>query len=233
MSNVRSHAEAPFSGSGPGMQTADGCSVELYRQLPYHGELEPVRLSFEPGAKVLELGCGTGRHTRKMLDWGAVVTAVDNSAEMLAAVPSEAHKVLGDIESLQLSEEFALVVLASNLVNHPTAAVRQAFLRVARRHLAAGGKVLVERQDPEWLSTAQPGKQGSVGPVSLFMESVQRENQRVRIALRYELGSQAWRQSFEAVVLQEYEVEAMLAEAGFAGHTWFGSRRRWVQSVAV
>ena len=230
---MRSGLDAPSSGSGPGVQTADGCSVELYRQLPYHGELEPVRGSFESGAKVLELGCGTGRHTRKMLDWGAVVTAVDNSAAMLAAVPSEAHKVLGDIESLELSEQFSLVVLASNLINHPSAAVRHAFLQAARRHLAAGGKVLVERHDPEWLSTARLGKQGSLGPVSLFVESAERENQRVRIALRYEVGNQAWRQSFEAVILQEVEIEAMLAEAGFASHTWFGSRRRWVQSVAV
>jgi SAM-dependent methyltransferase len=215
------------------MQTADGCSVELYRQLPYHGELEPIRVSFEPGTKVLELGCGTGRHTRKMLEWGALVTAVDNSAEMLAAVPSDACRVLGDIESLELDGQFSLVLLASNLINHPIAGVRQAFLRAARRHLAAGGKVLVERHDPEWLSTAHLGKQGSVGPVSLFVESAERENQRVRIALRYEVGSQAWRQSFEAVVLQELEVEAMLAEAGFASHTWLGCRRRWVQSLAV
>ena len=230
---MTSDFDAPFSGSGPGVQTADGCSVELYRQLPYHGELELVRASFEPGAKVLELGCGTGRHTRKMLDWGVVVTAVDNSADMLAAVPSEARKVLGDIETLELREQFSLVVLASNLINHPKAAIRQAFLQAARRHLGAGGKVLVERQDPEWLSTARLGKQGSLGPVSLFVESAERENQRVRIALRYELGNQAWRQSFEAVILQEAEVEAMLADAGFAGHTWFGSSRRWVQSVAV
>ena len=215
------------------MQTADGCSVELYRQLPYHGDLEPVRASFESGAEVLELGCGTGRHTRQMLKWGAVVTAVDNSAEMLTAVPSEAIKVLGNIESLELGEQFSLVILASSLINHPVASVRQAFLRVARRHLAVGGKVLVERQDPEWLAKGQVGKQGSVGDVSLFVESAERENERVRITLRYEIGTQAWRQSFEAVVLQEPEVEAMLAEAGFAGHTWFGSRRRWVQSLAV
>ena len=222
-----------MEGSGPGMQTADGCSVELYRQLPYHGELEPIRASFESGSKVLELGCGTGRHTRQMLEWGAIVTAVDNSAEMLTAVPSEATKVLGNIESLELGEQFSLVVLASNLINHPAADVRQALLRVARRHLAIGGMVLVERHDPEWLAKAQVGKQGSVGGVSLFVEYAEREKELVRITLRYEIGNQAWRQSFEAVVLQEAEVEAMLAEAGFAGHTWLGSKRRWVQSLAV
>jgi len=37
-----------FSGAGPGVQTDDGCSVELYRDLPYFGELgdilDPLRL---------------------------------------------------------------------------------------------------------------------------------------------------------------------------------------------
>lgn len=207
--------------------------MELYRQLPYHGELEPIRASFGPGAEVLELGCGTGRCTRQMLEWGAVVTAVDNSAEMLTAVPSEAIKVLGNIESLELGQQFSLVVLASCLINHPAATVRRTFLRVARRHLAVGGKVLVERQDPEWLAKAQVGKQGVVGDVSLFVESAERENELVRITLRYEIGNQSWRQSFEAMILQEPEIEAMLAEAGFAGHTWLGSKRRWVQSLAI
>ena len=187
MSNVRSRLQALFSGSGPGIQTADGCSVELYRQLPYQGELDPVRESFQSGVKVLELGCGTGRLTRQMLEWGAAVTAVDNSADMLSAVPSEANKVLGNIESLELREQFSLVVLASSLINHPVPSVRHAFLRVARRHLSVGGQVLVERQDAEWLANVQVGKQGSVGNVSLFVEAAQRENEGVRIALRYEL----------------------------------------------
>ena len=215
------------------MQTADGCSVELYRQLPYHGELEPIRASFRAGAKVLELGCGTGRHTKQMLEWGVSVTAVDNSAEMLAEVPPEATKVLGDIQSLALGEEFSLVVLASNLINHPRASVRQAFLRVARRHLSVGGMVLIERHDPQWLSEARVGKQGVVGGVALFVESAKQENELARVTVRYEIGSQAWRQSFEAAVLHKPEVEAMLTFAGFAGHTWLGSKRRWVQSLAA
>ena len=233
MSNVRSHLVASFSGSGPGTQTADGCSVELYRQLPYHGELEPIRASIRSGAKVLELGCGTGRHTRLLLQWGATVTAVDNSAEMLTEVPSKATKVVGDIQSLVLGEQFSLVVLASNLINHPAASTRQAFLRAARRHLAVGGTVLIERHDPKWLSEAQVGRQGVVGDVALFVESAKHESELAKITLRYEIGSQAWRQSFEAVVLHELEVEAMLAAAGFAGHTWLGSKKRWVQSFAV
>ena len=62
-----------FSGTGPGVQTGDGCSVELYRLLPYFGELDPVRMFLPPGVSVLELGSGTGRLTRQLLSWGARV----------------------------------------------------------------------------------------------------------------------------------------------------------------
>jgi len=79
-----------FLGSGPGPQARDGCSVELYRSLPYLGEIDCVRPLLYPGSSVLELGCGTGRLTRFLLDLGLRVTAVDNSPEMLLAVPSPA-----------------------------------------------------------------------------------------------------------------------------------------------
>lgn len=39
----------------------------------------------QPGARVLEVGCGTGSVTRQLLERGATVTALDQSAEMLEA----------------------------------------------------------------------------------------------------------------------------------------------------
>jgi hypothetical protein len=40
-------ALAHQSGSGPGVRTRDGCSVELYRSLPYRGDLDGVGLVTE------------------------------------------------------------------------------------------------------------------------------------------------------------------------------------------
>lgn len=42
-----------FSGSGRGVQTRDGRSVEFYRQLPYMGELDPLQRFLHAGASVL------------------------------------------------------------------------------------------------------------------------------------------------------------------------------------
>ena len=221
-----------FSGSGPGPQTADGCSVKLYRLIPYQGELEPFRSLFQPGIAVLELGSGFGRMTRRMLKWGATVTAVDNSPEMLTCVPPEAIKVCSAVEALVLPRTFRVAVLASNLVNHPILSVRQALLQAARRHLVFGGQLLVERQDPQWLVNAAVGPLGTVGDVSLFMESVSRSSAGVAACIRYQHGSATWRQSFEAAALGAQEIEVLLEQAGFGGHVWHGRRRRWVQSEA-
>ena len=83
-----------FEGEGPGAQTSDGCSVELYRDLPYLGELDDILGELRNGSHILELGCGTGRLTRQLVRQGLSVTGVDNSAEMLAGMPREAAAVL-------------------------------------------------------------------------------------------------------------------------------------------
>jgi SAM-dependent methyltransferase len=60
--------------------------VELYARLPDLGEGEIVASFLSAGASVLELGCGAGRITRQLVRLGYRVTAVDESAEMLAHV---------------------------------------------------------------------------------------------------------------------------------------------------
>jgi SAM-dependent methyltransferase len=140
---------ASFSGSGPGVQAPDGCSVEVYRRIPYLGELDPLREYLAYGAKVLELGCGTGRFTRRLLEWGLLPTSIDNSPDMLAEIPRGAVPVQADIENLVLTDRFDVALLASCLINHPTVSTRESFVRAAARHLNPQGSLLVERHDPQ------------------------------------------------------------------------------------
>ena len=79
-----------YRGIGRGPRTRDGCSVDLYLRLPYLGEVELLQPLLPTMASVIELGCGVGRITRELLAHGYRVTAVDNSAEMLAHVPEQA-----------------------------------------------------------------------------------------------------------------------------------------------
>jgi SAM-dependent methyltransferase len=224
---------ALFSGDGPGVQTADGCSVDLYRLLKYRGELEEMRAFFPDGGDVLELGCGTGRMTNRLLEFGCRVTAVDNSVEMLAEVPKEAIRVAADIETLQLDKTFDVVILASNFINHPTEVVRDAFLKAARRHSAAGTRLLIERHDPQWLRTVQVGALGVSDGVALHVESIAREGDTVSMTLRYETPFAQWRQHFSTTSLSKEFIESTVASHGFGCFTWIGQPGRWLWSTLV
>ena len=221
------NAEARFSGQGPGVQTSDGCSVELYRRLPYLGEIDLLKSLLRPGMSVLELGCGTGRLTSVLLSLGAIVTAVDNSREMLAHAPAGARLVHSDIEALDLSGRFDLVLLASCMINHFDGGVRAAFLRAAKAHVKADGRFVLQRQDPSWLRSAQVGDVRQAGNFTVLVEAVSRSAGVVEMTLKYQQADLAWTHSFAVVPLDEQDLQRELANAGFGSLEWLDPARRW------
>ena len=212
------------TGEGPGVITEDGCAVDVYLKLPYRGELELLAAHLPAGCSILELGCGTGRLTRRLLERGHVVTAVDNSAEMLSHVPEGAARACCDIERLELGRVFDVVLLASNLVNVGDDAIRAAQLLACRRHLAPGGELLFQRFDPAWLRAVEPGPFPSIGEVGIAIERAERHGDRVDISLRYTLGDTAWRQHFTARVLDDERITKALKGAGFGAPSWIDPR---------
>src|SRR6266496_2726850 len=123
-----------FRGSGPGPQTLDGCSVELWKSLRAGVEPSLIASAVPSGGSILELGAGVGRITHPLLELGYRVTAVDNSSEMLAEI-REGTKVLSDIEDLRICTSFDAVVLGSFLIHAPAPGARAAVLEGCRRHV--------------------------------------------------------------------------------------------------
>jgi SAM-dependent methyltransferase len=211
-------------GEGRGPLAPDGCAVEVYRRFPYRGELEPLSRYLTPGSSVLELGCGTGRLTRPLLDKGCRVTAVDNSAEMLHHVADEATKVQCDIERLQLARTFDVALLASNLINTADETLRQAQLAACRRHLAPRGHLLLQRFDPAWFRDMQPGPFPSAGGVDIEVVRVARNAGLTEVSLLYTVEGEEWRHDFTAQLLEDSDVQAALEEAGFATLEWIDTK---------
>lgn len=220
-------ASALFCGAGPGARTADGCPVELYRQLPYLDDLAPLAAHLQRARTVLELGCGTGRLTRPLLTLGLTVIAVDQSAEMLAHAPPTAQRVCAEVATLDLQRTVDVVLAASCLINDPRPTAQAALLACARRHLGPQGVLLVERHDPTWLRTARVGPLRAAGAVALTVEAVEQRDGVTAMTLRYDIGTASWRHSFHAQPLDDADVAAELAAHGFGAPQWLGAARRW------
>jgi SAM-dependent methyltransferase len=198
----------------------DGSPVELYALLPDRDEGELVATALPPPATVLELGCGTGRITRQLVARGYAVTAVDESADMLAHIRT-AETVCARIEGLDLHRRFDVVLLASNLLSTEPGQ-RRAFLETSLRHSEV---VIVETLPLGWRpkdGTSRLGKVASRIRLESFEDGVARGE------VRYEAGGRSWTHAFAMrVFADEEELQSALGEAGLRLERWLDRERGW------
>jgi SAM-dependent methyltransferase len=105
---------------------------------------------------VLELGCGTGHKLIPIASDGHPCVGLDLSRDMLAEARRKADEqgvavewVQGDMRSFELDRTFDLVVVAANSLLHlhePEDLV--SCLRSVRRHLAPGGRLVLDVFNP-------------------------------------------------------------------------------------
>src|SRR5438105_1456650 len=96
-----------------------------------------------PGERILDLGCGDGVLTKKLVDAGANVTAVDHSQEMIAACRALGLDArLADATALPFDSEFDAVF--SNATLHWIKAQPEACVSGAFRALKPGGRFVGE-----------------------------------------------------------------------------------------
>lgn len=219
-----------YEGTGPGAITPDGSAVELYERLPVGDEPDIIAAAVPAGARVLELGSGVGRMTHALLERGFEVTAVDESAEMLARVRG-ARTIRASIERLDIGETFDVVLLASFLVHAGDVEVRQGMLRACVRHLAKGGCVLIQREGEDYHTDLPRERVDPAGftvrilsaePVGDGVDSVRAE---------YVFPDAVWTQTFRARPLTRQQFEEALGEAGLRVDRYLTADRVWVRAV--
>ncbi len=204
----------------------DGSPVQVYRSLPAGGEAEIVHGAIPERANILELGCGTGRTTHRLIEMGHEVTAVDESPEMLAHVQA-VETLLTKIEDLRLDRVFDCVLLGSHLINTDREQ-RRAFLRCCRRHVSASGCVLIERYDPDFNWEGHEGFVSRIGNVTTTLRHVRLRNQRLQAVIEYRVGDKLWLQPFSAVLLGDEEIDRDLETGGLERDRWLDERRSWL-----
>jgi SAM-dependent methyltransferase len=218
-------------GTGPGVITPDGCAVENYLRTPIGDEPEVIAASAPAGARILELGSGPGRVTHPLIARGFVLTCVDESPEMLDRVRG-ARTVCAPIEGLDLGETFDVVMLASFLVHAPEPATRQALLDTCRRHVAARGQVLIQREGEGWHENLPRVRDNGEGVVTVRSSEPVRPGVR-SVHTESVYPEATWTQTFLSRPLSTEEFETALAEADLTVDAYLTADRTWVRAVPI
>lgn len=171
-------------------------------------------------AQTLDGTLGAGRIVQSLTELGIDL----GNVHQLLVDPSAAVE---EIAALDLGRQFPVVVLGSHLVNRPEEPSRAALIHLGRRHLAPGGRLLLEHHPIDWAETAADVRP-TPGGGQLGMLEVRREPPFVSAVSVYDVGGRVVRQPFRARVLSEVELTAACAAAGLMvsgrlAPTWLGA----------
>lgn len=220
-----------YHGTGPGVITPDGCPVELYERLPVGDEPDVIERAVPARARILELGSGVGRVTHPLVQRGFAVTAVDESAEMLARVQG-APTVCSTIEALELDDRFDVVLLGSFLVHAGDEDVRRGLLRTCRRHVADSGAVLIQREGEDWHDNVPREREIAGGLVRVASSEPMGPGVR-SVHVEYDFPDAHWTHTFLSRPLTTEAFEQALAEAGLGVDAYLTDDRTWVRALPV
>lgn len=118
----QSNRWSELTGGQSGQRYAERFAELARSGVDVHGEAQFCAALLEPGSRVLDAGCGTGRVASWLAEHGHWCVGVDSDASMLAEARRSSAKVswvqadLGAVASLGLEPDFDLVVLAGNVV---------------------------------------------------------------------------------------------------------------------
>ncbi len=206
---------------------------EFMDQTPYDQWLENILSIFqrehvECGSDVLELGCGTGKMTRRLARAGYCMTAIDNSMEMLEIAANNGDEeilyVWQDMESFELPKKVNAVVSVCDCINYilESSDLQEVFCRT-REYLKEQGVFMFDmnsRFKYEQLlaqNTFAEDREDASFIWDNFYDEEERINEyQLSLFIQNEAGTY---DKFEEVHLQkaydETEIEEMLFRAGF------------------
>ena len=235
-----------LSAGGPAGAPSPYTRPDLYDLLfrDYAADLDfYLAAAREAGGPVLDVGCGTGRILLRALAAGLDVEGLDDSADMLerlrtnAAAKGLAPRVtLGDMRDFRLPRRYACVMIPFNAFAHNLTAEDQlGTLRSCHEHLVPGGRLVFDAFSATTAMLAEPVAEPVLELETPHPETglairlydgrrldpaTQTQHSRIEVHELDATGALARRHRFEALVRWVYrsEMELLLRLAGF---------RRW------
>jgi len=216
-----------------------GLAVEMWLHAPSEAQTRAevdflqVALRLHPGARVLDVPCGGGRHAVELAARGCQVTGVDISAEFLAAARTNAAQRKTTIaweeremRDLPWEGAFDAVFCCGNSFGYLDDAGNLAFLRAIARTLRPGGRfVLDSGAIAETLLPALKERTWyEVGDILFLIHNCHDiARSRLETECRFIRGQQTERRSFSQRIYTYAELCGLLTQAGFTELAGFGS----------
>jgi len=218
-------------------QSYAGLYDRLYAEKDYRAECDLIeaahrRFASSDGNRLLDIGCGTGRHSVELAARGWNVTGVDRSAPMLELARARALAagtgisfIEGDAQSFDAGTPFDVALMMFAVIGYldEPAALRAALANV-RRHLVDGGLFLFDCWYGPAVVSQQPEHRTRVieGPASRTTRHAEasldpsRHVATVRYRLVETIGEQVVSDSTEVHRMRyffEDELRSLLADA--------------------
>ena len=156
------------------------------------------------------------------------VTAVDDSDDMLSALPIKARGIRSSIETLSTKPDFDIALLASFIFNKPEKLHRKKLVDSVRRHLKIDGKFLLQIHNEKILIDVDESRTTTVGEITSRISDYVRTGNIVSMTVHYVVGNEEWTHSFQAQFLTLNEIADELIQAGFSEVDWADKVQGWV-----
>jgi SAM-dependent methyltransferase len=203
------------------------CEEGLVKAAKTEARQAAALLGVEPGARVLDLGCGPGRHSLELARLGYRVTGVDRTVSYLAHARQRAAEAGLDIEWVQASMlEFQRQAAFDGALNILTSfgyfADRGADLRVLgniRESLKPGARLLIDIASKEIISRSyvtRHWQETRPGRFWLIERQVVPGWGKLRVRWLFVGAGEAKEFVFEHQLYSAMELAQLMEQAGFA-----------------
>jgi SAM-dependent methyltransferase len=177
-----------------------------------------------PGARVLDAGCGAGRHAIEFARRGYVTTGVELSEELLEVARARAKGASaltflhGDLRTLAFTREFdAAVLLDSTLGLHEDGETVE-ILRRLSASLVAGGRLVVEVLNRDFVLDEMPARKWLETAVAVILDDVSFQPETSRLRVKRSVaphGQKAVEFAYSLRLYALHELRVLLSLAGF------------------
>ncbi len=182
-------------------------------------------MNLAPGAQVLDLGCGYGRHAMELAARGFHVVGLDLSTPLLVRGGEEAHRrgltinfVRGDMRELDFETQFDACYCLFSTFGYFDDETNKKTLQNVARALKPGGKLLVEILNRDYVIADLPTRVWWEGDGCVVLEEVELNYFSSRIQVNRSVVFDDGRQLEQEISVRAYslhEVGKLMHAAGF------------------